>query len=471
MKITDTNVKKTMLMALLAATFAASCSSSDDPEPTLSVSPTSLQFEATGNGSANVDVQSNTKWTMTTTESWLSLSQRQGSGNATVEINVAEDNPEPVSRTAEITVTAGDLIKTIRATQKAGLSLSVSPSDPQLSADKGASVNFEITTNSSWSISGIPEWISLTATQGTGNTSITITTTEKNFSEKERTAELTVSAGNKTAKVKVIQAPSFADIHVNTANEITMSDGWYADLVFDKNVLGYHEAYYQEYALSVKTEEDIYNEVLEETSQSAKETAYAVGSDFTPGKNYIYCCIPYTGDGKSRKYGPMLIKRFTTKSSSNYCDALVTAKYSYPYWRCNISKQKRCHHYYRLLAVNESADFFNIFPSILLAKEINEWINDKVNHPNYDYYLNDGTTNYTKESDEYSFLIWTWGVDDNNEFSGNISKAYASTGSNAKTKKNVKFIAPQGASKAKSFKKPKTAEIEKFAKGLRVMRR
>lgn len=471
MKVTDTNVKKTMLMALLAATFIASCSSSDDPEPTLSVSPTSLQFEATDNGSANVDIQSNTKWTMTTTESWLSLSQRQGSGNATVEISVTEDNPEPVSRSAEITVTAGDLIKTIRATQKAGLSLSVSPSDPQLSADKGATVNFEITTNSAWTITGIPEWISLTATQGTGNTTITITTTEKNFSEKERIAELNITAGSKTAKVKVTQAASFADIHVSTANEITMSDGWYADLIFDKNVLGYHEAYYQEYALSVKTEEDIYNEVLTETSQSAKEIAYAVGSDFTPGKNYIYCCIPYTGDGKSRKYGPMLIKKFTTKSSSNYCDAFVTAIYSYPYWKCSIVKQKRCHHYYRMLAVNESAEFFNIFPSILLAKEINEWINDKAGHPNYDYYLNDGVTNYTKESDEYSFLIWTWGVDDNNAFSGNVCKSYASTGSNAKSKKSVKFVAPQGAMKAKPFKKPKKADIEKFAKGLRIMRR
>ena len=457
-----------MLMVATLSVGLTSCGDDDDnPAPELKTNPSSIKLAATGGESGDFSITSNTNWTIEVDEEWVEVSPTYGNGDETIEVS-AEDNLEDSKRTATITVKAGSLERKVKVTQEAGQSLSVSPQNPQLAADKGATGSFTITANSSWSISGTPSWLSLSATQGTNTTTLTMTTTDKNFSDNARTASLIITAGTKSATVTVTQEAFFdPSIKVSAVNELILSDGYYADLTFS-NVLGYHEGYYYKYAFDVKTEEDIYNEVIQGEIYGSNAYNYTVMSALNANTDFVYCCVPYSGDSKSRKYGKMLIQRFKTKSNSTYCDAAVTGSYNSSYWTYTISKQQRCHHYYKMYSTDAAAEYWYSQPPVILALEIRDWINDKVNHPNYDYYLNDGTSRVAREDGDYAFFIWTWGVDDQNEFSGNIRGSYANLSATARQQTVLNAAANKT---LKPVKKSPRAELDKMKKNLRIERK
>lgn len=87
-------------------------------------------------------------------------------------------------------------------------SLSVSPSELTLGSKKGSSGSITIDSNTEWSITGIPSWLSASATSGKGDATITLTTNVEYEGADDRTAEtITVQtkSGGKTANVKVSQ--------------------------------------------------------------------------------------------------------------------------------------------------------------------------------------------------------------------------------------------------------------------------
>lgn len=446
------------MFALMCIGFGiSSCSSDDDEADSLSVTPTSITLSATGSENEYFDIECNTRWKIEVDEDWLEVSESKGNGNATIYVAAIENNPEDIKRTANVVITAGSLTKRVRVTQEAGQSLSVSPSNPQFTSEKGATGNLTITSNSAWSISGSPAWLTLSATQGTGNTTITMTTNERNFSENARSATLTIVAGSKSAVVTVTQAPALENIHVAASNELIISDGYYADLNFDGNVLGYVQGLYYSQAFGVKTEEEIYNEVLDGTPYNAEEYDIVVLGNLRANTEYVYCCIPYSGESGARKYGPMMIKKFTTKSNSTYSDAVVTATYNSTTWKCTVTKQQRCNHYYIIAYVNNNAEYFNSAPNVILAKILNDNLDNESL-----YAVNDKTYSYKRESDEYAFIAWTWGVNDKDEFSGNIRKAYLNTSSSAKPLKTNISNSTQ-----KEYKYTKS-QISELKKNLRV---
>jgi len=65
--------------------------------------------------------------------------------------------------------------------------------------------SFEITSNISWSITGVPSWLSLSHSSGTGNRSIVVTATSANESTDPRSATLSITGGNLSASVQVTQ--------------------------------------------------------------------------------------------------------------------------------------------------------------------------------------------------------------------------------------------------------------------------
>lgn len=305
---------------------------------------------------------------------------------------------------------------------------SVSPTELTMLAPANSSVSFGITTNQDWSISGTPDWLNISARSGEGNAKIIATALEPNSSDQERAATLTISAGKTSKTVTIKQAALYAkNTRVHMDNQLVLSDGLYADLTFDSNVLGYVEGFYYADELKIKTLDEIYEEVKTHKSYSSED-------DFTivtlPKANteYIYCVIGYTGTGTVKQYGPMEVYRFKTKSASNYCDAAIGAiTYNSTRWSFTISKQQRCHHYWRMQATNAAADnVYENYPYVLMAKVIRDRI-DNPDYPNYDYYLNDGTITEYRDASDTSFYVWTWGVDDNGEFSGNIRDSYKKT--------------------------------------------
>jgi hypothetical protein len=68
------------------------------------------------------------------------------------------------------------------------------PGEIELGSGSGAEALFSLNTETDWSVSDDAAWLSLSASQGTGNTVITASATEANTSETSRTATITIKA-------------------------------------------------------------------------------------------------------------------------------------------------------------------------------------------------------------------------------------------------------------------------------------
>jgi len=146
------------------------------------------------------------------TGGWLSYtpgstSAANPSGTSTaVTLTANTPNPGPGTRTATFVITAGNLTKTIAVSQDYLATLSVNPTTLSLDYNDTASKTITVTTNATtWTVtSNHPEWITLSPTSGSGNSTFTITCT-LNDTGVPRTAIVTVTAGGLTQDVTVTQ--------------------------------------------------------------------------------------------------------------------------------------------------------------------------------------------------------------------------------------------------------------------------
>jgi hypothetical protein len=88
-----------------------------------------------------------------------------------------------------------------------GTIFEVSPSSITLDAIQGSQGDITITSNVSWTVSTTASWLNLSTTSGTGNGTITVTTTAVNASGADRTVPVT------------IQSPGLSDLTVSVTQE------------------------------------------------------------------------------------------------------------------------------------------------------------------------------------------------------------------------------------------------------------
>lgn len=144
--------------------------------PELSVAPQSFpSIKASGDNMA-VTVTSNTGWRVTTSAPWLHASPVNGTGNGAITFS-AEANTGNDSRTATATISTligtMPVTRTITFTQDGAIipSLTVSTTSFDI-ASAGQTVSASITSNTAWSASSSADWLQVTPTTGTGNTTI-----------------------------------------------------------------------------------------------------------------------------------------------------------------------------------------------------------------------------------------------------------------------------------------------------------
>ena len=181
-----------------------------EAEPELTVNTNNLEFAAIG-GNANISFTTNKDWAITTDASlWLEISPK--SGNASKEeisVNVhCYENAQYQSRTGNITISAGGLTKTIKVTQAAAIkTISLSVSTTSLSvAGQGGTASFTVTCNDNWTITDIPDWMTLSRTSGTESTSaITVNVTVKqNLFYNSNSKSITIRSNSDNSVVKYI---------------------------------------------------------------------------------------------------------------------------------------------------------------------------------------------------------------------------------------------------------------------------
>jgi len=141
--------------------------------PFLNTSHTSMSF-GSGASSSSLTITSNSSWSITDNASWLSVNTISGTGNATITVSATANTS--AARNATITITyAGGLTKTVSVSQAAGSTstLLVSP----LIINYGSIAPLEtvtVTSNTSWTVTKSASWITISATSGTGNGTITV---------------------------------------------------------------------------------------------------------------------------------------------------------------------------------------------------------------------------------------------------------------------------------------------------------
>lgn len=180
-----------------------------------------LSFTSTG-GSDSFTITSNVNWTITSDQIWCTVSTSSGSKNGTITVYVSENNSID-SRSASITVKAGDMSQTIAVTQ-AGTNVILQVRESSMSFNSsGGSDTFAIYSNTSWTISSNRSWCTVGSLSGSGNVTVTVRVSE-NTSTDSRTATITVRADNVSQTIAVNQAgatPVDQDIRTFTANGVS----------------------------------------------------------------------------------------------------------------------------------------------------------------------------------------------------------------------------------------------------------
>lgn len=166
------------------------------------ITPTTLSFSASG-GSKSISVMSNQPWTVSANASWLKLSDNSGTSDATLSVT-AEENTTTSSRSGTITFKVGGKDYTVNITQD-GVSAFFEASPTMFSlAAEGGNTSVKITSNQAWTASKSVDWISLSAMEGKGDATLSLTVMA-NSSFTERTSTVTFKADEKTYTVSVTQ--------------------------------------------------------------------------------------------------------------------------------------------------------------------------------------------------------------------------------------------------------------------------
>ena len=159
--------------------------------------------------SKTLAVSSNTSWTASSNAAWCTV--RQGDGELTIS---ATRNETDTPRTANVTVQALGITKTIRVTQQ-NATLALSPSATMSFNPESSSESLQITSNVEWTASSNANWCTLNATSGTGDKTIAVSAAE-NRTGSQRTAVITVKTAFHEKTITVKQANATLSVSKET---------------------------------------------------------------------------------------------------------------------------------------------------------------------------------------------------------------------------------------------------------------
>ena len=192
-----------------------------------STSPAEIVIERTSGSTATFNIISNTSWSIVDAADWLDLEVTSGTGTSVINLTANETNTTGAPRSIQLVI-AGDNVDdaTVTVIQKTK-SISVSQDQLKLGIAEGSTATFDVLANVDWSITGIPDWLSLSQETGTGNTTITVTALNTNTTVAERLATLTIAGVDVTMpiNVNVVQTPQHSVTITKTDASVIASSG------------------------------------------------------------------------------------------------------------------------------------------------------------------------------------------------------------------------------------------------------
>ena len=183
-----------------------------EAEPELTVSTSEMNIVADG-GYNTFTFNTNKNWTATVSsnQAWCTIDKKAGvAGDNTIGVTCSAHTDYTKTRSADITIYAGSLTHVVKVTQDAAkkvVSLSVSTTSLSF-AGQGSTSSFTVTCNDNWTITEIPDWLTLSQTSGTESTSaVTVNVTAKQcYIYQGRKGSFVVSAGDQVKYVNFNQS-------------------------------------------------------------------------------------------------------------------------------------------------------------------------------------------------------------------------------------------------------------------------
>ena len=185
--------------------------------PELIVTPPNHDVAA-DTGRTNYNVQANIAWTVSTDSSWCTVTP-SGTGNGTIvaTFTANQDITQRIAHISTIGSGIGPVVVTLTQTGEAP-TLNVLPANQNVTAIAG-SVNYMVTSNTSWNVQSDSSWCTVTSS-GSKNDTIVANFTA-NAGKAARTAHISVTAtGVSPVSVNLIQAKSSAGINETQAGQV-----------------------------------------------------------------------------------------------------------------------------------------------------------------------------------------------------------------------------------------------------------
>ena len=347
-------------------------------------------------------------------------------------------------------------------------SLSLNPLDLNFEGAKGITQSFEIKTDASWKVSHTPNWLSPSSFQGTGTTTLTLTTTKDNETSVELSDVVEVVATNEAGSVNktitVKQVPGVETecyARVNETNLLRMSYGMACVVDYGNNTSYFYYCIYtaEEFEMIKGNNDQIVQEATKTGSKWKRQNVPSSGgieitdNSCQPNKNYVFVTIAYAQNGKR---GDISITAFSTKSTEEQPLVSVTPQKnvvkevlngnSGTYYKWDAKKENGvCEGYITYVCVGSSEfptmknrtgekgtydqhDGIDVAWNIWLERKKGEETHEtSFNKDSYGcreklftLYKNDAPNSFEYRNTDKYLQIVVWGVGNNNEPSGII---------------------------------------------------
>lgn len=201
--------KLNMMLALVGMLLlVASCRKKVD----VAFTTTTVNVDALG-GEVTASLTSNGEWAVDSHPDWLTVSPIYGSGDTplTLFVNVNEDIQ---ARSGEVQVSTKDNKAVLTVTQEAAAAVYLRVSPGSFQCDRlGDSFRINVESNVDWTITDVPEWITVSVTEGSHNGHIeaVVAPITGEISE-DRQATLSVVGGGMREPVTVVQTSESSQV-------------------------------------------------------------------------------------------------------------------------------------------------------------------------------------------------------------------------------------------------------------------
>lgn len=397
-----------------------SCESKEEVIPaaaTLEVSSEEVSLEYDG-GDKTISITSNSSWTITGAKTWLKVNPLSGQGDMPVVISANSENTSLTPRECELTIATYDgtvtkQVKVIQGATQAALSVDID--NLTLSSSSGSVRTFNILSNDSWTITGCPDWLELSAVAGSGNVEVTVGALTTNYSAADRTAELLIESSTLSTTISIIQKAAWLNNCVAKPINVTvLYDCAGFEWELSENVAYYYYGSLEKTEAERMTTLEIIEYLIEDNERCTPGDNYISSVNYLYQEtDYILYTVAFNKDGVQ---GDLYAEEFRTKSSYNQPYALIEdVQYtdSMWYWSTVIGPYATAYYMW----ASQSINYYYISDGLvayLVKYNLDAYPED------FPKIVQNGEWNMSRSGD--LIHIVTWGVNVDGELGGYIER-------------------------------------------------